>query len=77
MSRSLWYDDPAKVPREWMCKTVIPQGNTIEDITYKHLAAIGLTIANIAEVVKTQDLFVASLQCLVFTVIFTESEETG
>ena len=45
--------------------------------SYKHLAAIGLTIVNIAEVVKTQDLFVASLQCLVFTIIFTESEETG
>ncbi|XP_009984357.1 PREDICTED: rho GTPase-activating protein 15-like [Tauraco erythrolophus] len=60
-----------------MCKSVIPQGNTIEDISYKHLAAIGLTIANIAELVKTQDLFVASLQRFVCTVIFTESEETG
>lgn len=55
----------------------MPQGKTIEDISCKHLAAIGLTVANSVEVVKTQDLFVASLQCLVFTVIFTESEETG
>lgn len=60
-----------------MCKSVIPRGNTIEDIPYKHLAAIGLTIANSTEVVKTQDLFVAFLQRLVFTAIFTESEETG
>lgn len=60
-----------------MCKSVIPQGNTIEGISYKHVAAIGLTVANIAEVVKTQDLFVASLRCLVFTAIFTESEEIG
>lgn len=49
----------------------------VEDVPYKHLAAIGLAIANIAEVVKTQDLFVASLQRLVFTATFTESEETG
>lgn len=63
--------------REWTCKSVTPQGKTIEDISCKHLAAIGLTVANSVEVVKTQDLFVASLQCLVFTVIFTESEETG
>lgn len=56
---------------------MLPQGYTIEDISSKHLAAIGLTVANTVEVVKTQDLFVASLQYSVFTVIFTESEETG
>lgn len=42
----------------------------------KHLAVFSLTNSTIAEVVKTQDLFVASLQSLVFTVIFTESEKT-
>lgn len=73
----LWYYDPTKVSRKWMCKLVLPQGYTIEDISSKHLAAIGLTVANTVEVVKTQDLFVASLQYSVFTVIFTESEETG
>lgn len=58
-----------------MCKAVTPQGNTTEDISYKHLAVFSLTNSNIAGVVKTQDLFVASLQSLVFTVIFTESEK--
>lgn len=73
VSRLFWYHDPVNVTREWMCKSVIPQGNANEDVSYKHLAAIGLTNPNMAKVVKTEDLFVAALQCLVFRVIFTKS----
>lgn len=64
---------PQRFPE--MCKAVTPQSNTAQDITYKHLAVFSLTNSIVAEVVKTQGLFVASLQPLVFTVTFTESEK--